>query len=104
MQAAYRFRIGPLLFILNIQYSTIGFGYPRLFIAWPDGSYTNADLYLGALFSMTESDWMSWLDDELVELDDIDSVHKIGKENGINIDALIDWAFTKLENSKNEDE
>ena len=53
---------------------------------------------------MTESDWMSWLDDELVELDDIDSVHKIGKENGINIDALIDWAFTKLENSKNEDE
>ena len=103
MQTAYLFRVGPVQFIINIQYSTIGFSYPRIFIAWPDNSYTNLDLTLGAAFSMSESDWLSWYDDELVTLNDIDEVHKIAAEHGLNIDVLIDWAMSKLETHKGED-
>ena len=93
---AYRFRVGPIIFILNVQQSTIGFEYPRVFVAWPDGSYSNLDLTLGAVFSMSEEDWFSWFDDELIELDDIVQVKEVSALYHVNIDALIDWAFTAL--------
>lgn len=92
----YRFRIGVLIFILNVQQSTIGFSYPRIFIAWPDNSYSNLDLTLGTIFKMSEKDWFSWFDDELIELDDIQQVNEICGLYGIKADALIDWAFDAL--------
>lgn len=93
---AYFFRVGVLKFILNIQYSSIGFSYPRMFIAWPDNSYSNLDLTLSSVFTMSENDWFSWFDEELINLDDIEEVNVIGEKCGINIQALLDWAFVAL--------
>lgn len=84
MNTSYIFRIGPLLFILNIQTSTLGYGYPRIFVSFPDNSYFNFDLTLGAVFPMSREDWLSWIDDELMSLDDIDQVTKLVDESGIN--------------------
>lgn len=93
---AYRFRIGPFIFILNVRYSTIGSPYPRIFIAWPNNTYSNLELTLGLMIPMTEEDWFSWLDDELIELDDIQKVKEIGNLYGVNIDHLTDWAFDRM--------
>ena len=35
MNEVYVFRIGPLLFMLNVQESTIGYSYPRIFVRFP---------------------------------------------------------------------
>lgn len=94
---AYIFRIGPMIFIFNVQYSKIGASYPRLFVAWPDGSYTNIDLYLGCGFPMSEDDWYSWFDDELIDLNDIEDVRRVTKEAGINWDPLEEVCFKLLE-------
>jgi hypothetical protein len=56
MNEAYVFRIGPLMFILNVQQSTIGYSYPRIFVHLPDNSYLTCDHTLGAMFKMTEED------------------------------------------------
>jgi len=84
MNNNYLFRIGPLMFILNVQHSSIGYGYPRIFISFPDCSYVNLDLTLGALFPMSEADWSSWFDNELVSLYNIKDVNKKMEEAGIN--------------------
>ena len=52
--------------IVNIQYSEIGFGYPRLFIKLKDKSYINVDLTIGSGFKMSQRDWNSWFDDDMV--------------------------------------
>lgn len=98
----YFFRVGVLKFILNIQYSSIGFSYPRVFIAWPDNSYSNLDTTLGAVFTISEENWFSWFDKELISLDDITEISAIGKKCGINIQAILDWAFATLEKYKEE--
>lgn len=71
---AYQFRVGPLSFILNPQYSHVGFCYPRVFVRFPDNSYLNFDLYLSACFPMNEKDWFSWLDGTEEELSSIEDV------------------------------
>lgn len=99
---AYFFRVGVLKFVLNVQYSSIGFSYPRVFIAWPDHSYSNLDATLGAVFTMSEKDWFSWFDEELISLDDITEINAIGEECGVNMQAILDWAFAALEKYKEE--
>ena len=84
MNTAYLFRVGPLAFILNVQSSLIGYSYPRIFIGFPDNSYLNLDLSLGVFFPMSQNDWDSWYDDELVRLDDIEAVNEKMYEAGIN--------------------
>lgn len=101
MNLAYYFRVGPLLFILNVQQSTIGYSYPRIFIRFPDDSYLNCDLYLGTLFKMTEEDWNSWLDGTEIHLDNIDTVREISAGCGIDWDAFEAWAFKTYEKNKN---
>jgi hypothetical protein len=93
----YFFRVGVLKFILNVQYSSIGFPYPRVFIAWPDNSYSNVDVTLGAVVTMSEENWFSWFDEELISLDDITKINAIGEKCGIDIQAILDWAFAALE-------
>ena len=100
MNTSYIFRIGPLLFILNVQTSTLGYGYPRIFVSFPDNSYINCDLTLGAVFEMSEADWMSWIDDELVKLDDIEDIRKLADESGINWDNFEKWVFELYEKIK----
>ena len=100
MNTAYIFRIGPLLFILNIQSSTLGYGYPRIFVSFPDNSYLNFDLTLGAVFEMSEADWMSWIDDELIKLDNIEDIRQLAAESGINWDNFEKLVFELYENNK----
>jgi hypothetical protein len=97
---AYFFKIGLLRFIFNVQYSTIGYSYPRLFVAWPDGSYNNFDLTLGTIFKQTEEEWSSWFDDELVTLDSIEDVRRICHDAGINWDTLEKICFDLYEKHK----
>ena len=84
MNEAYVFRIGPLVFILNVQQSAIGYLYPRIFVRFPDDSYLNCDIMLGAMFKMTEKDWLSWFDGTEKYLNTIDEVHDKCAEAGIN--------------------
>ena len=97
MNSAYYFRVGPLLFILNVQQSTIGYSYPRIFVAFPDNSYINCDLTLGAVFKMTEDDWFSWLDGTEINLDTIEEVRKVCSEAGINWDVFQEIIFKMYE-------
>jgi len=99
MTYAYTFRIGSLVFILAAQYSTIGFCYPRLFVRYPDSSCANYDLYLGCVFDMRESDWVSWLDGTEIELDTIEEIQKVAKEYGVNWDELEEAVFADYLNA-----
>ena len=49
--------------LLNIQHSSIGYQYPRLFIEQAQNLHLNLDLYLGACFKMSDKDWADWLSD-----------------------------------------
>lgn len=88
MSTAYFFRIGPLHFIINAQSSKIGFNYPRVFVRFPDNSYLNIDLSLPAMFVMSEDDWMSWLDGTQQDVDTIEEVRAIAKDNGFDWDKF----------------
>lgn len=56
-------------FIVVSRQSKIGYAYPMLFIHDKDG-YANVDTTIGAAFKMSESDFNSWLDDDVVYTDD----------------------------------
>ena len=88
MNLAYVFKIGPLNFILNIQQSTIGYSYPRVFVKFPDNSYINIDLTVPTILGMTEEDWLSWLDGTEIQVDDIQIVRNKCHECGINWNKL----------------
>lgn len=88
MDSVYHFRIGKLIFILDLQYSSIGYCYPRLFISWGDSSYSNLDFYLQNFFSMTEDDFMSWLDGTQKSLDTIEEVRAVFELINVNWDEL----------------
>lgn len=102
MNEAYIFRIGPLVFILNVQQSTIGYSYPRIFVRFPDNSYLNCDLSLGAMFNMTENDWDSWIDGTEHHLDNIDDVRAKCSEAGINWDIFEQIIFDLYNENKGE--
>ena len=93
MNLAYIFHIGVLNFIINIQQSTIGYTYPRIFVRFPDDSYLNYDLYLGTIFPMSEEDWLSWIDGTEVRLDDIREVQEVAAAAGIDWDAFQEYIF-----------
>lgn len=94
---SYLFRIGFWQFILNIMYSTIGYGYSRLFIRCPDNSYMNVDFTLGSIFGMSEKDWDSWLDDELIKLSEISEVKAAAEEHGLNFENLMKFINEVME-------
>ena len=102
MNRAYWFRVGVLKFILNIKESSIGYCYPRIFIAFPDNSYLNCDLSLCRFFNMSEEDWFSWLDGTQISVDDIDEVRSICEEAGINWDLFEKIIFEYYEMNKGE--
>ena len=102
MNEAYVFRIGPLVFILNIQQSSIGCLYPRIFVRFPDDSYLNCDLTLGAMFNMTENDWQSWFDGTEKHLNTIDEVCAKCTEAGFNWGQFEEIIFKLYDENKGE--
>lgn len=102
MNEAYVFRIGPLVFILNVQQSSIGYYYPRIFVRFPDDSYLNCDIMLGAMFKMTEKDWLSWFDGTEKHLNTIDEVRAKCTEAGINWDEFEKIIFKLYDENKGE--
>lgn len=103
MTQAYWFRIGPLQFIINTQFSSMGVCYPRIFVSFPDNSYLNYDLYMCVCFAMKEADWFSWLDGTEILLTNIEDVHTIAKEYGIDWQAFEDMIFKEYEKATRED-
>lgn len=54
----------PLRVVVNIQYSAIGYGYPRIFVeATFNERYINIDCALEAAFVMKASDFEDWFSD-----------------------------------------
>ena len=102
MNEAYVFRIGPLYFILNVQQSAIGYLYPRIFVRFPDNSYLNCDLALGAMFNMTENDWQSWFDGTEKHLNTIDEVCAKCTEAGFNWGQFEEIIFKLYDENKGE--
>ena len=102
MNEAYVFRIGPLVFILNVQQSNIGYLYPRIFVKFPDDSYLNCDFTLGTMFNMTENDWQSWFDGTEKHLNTIDEVHNKCAEVGINWKEFEKIIFKLYDENKGE--
>ena len=101
MNEVYVFRIGPLTFMLNVQESSIGFSYPRVFVRFPDNSYLNCDLTLGAVFNMTEEQWLSWYDGTEKYLNTIDEVYEISKQAGIKWSEFEKVIFEYYKETKN---
>lgn len=99
MNSAYIFRIGKLHFIINPQYSGIGFCYPRVFVRFPDNSYLNFDLYLGQTFRMTQANWDSWLDGTEETVNDINRVREIAKDCGFDWDGFEQLIFDFYEDA-----
>ena len=77
MTTSYIFKIGFMTFILNDESSGIGYSYPRIFVAFLDGSCLNLDLSIGAIFPMTMEDFQSWSDGSEIRLDTIEEVEKV---------------------------
>ena len=102
MNEAYVFRIGPLVFILNVNQSDIGYYYPRIFVQFPDDSYLNCDLTLGAMFKMTEKDWLSWFDGTEKHLNTIDEVLDKCAKAGINWKEFEKIIFKLYDENKEE--
>ena len=102
MNEAYVFFFCPLYFILNIQQSGIGSLYPRIFVCFPDNSYLNCDLTLGAMFNMTENDWQSWFDGTEKHLNTIDEVHNKCAEVSINWKEFEEIIFKLYDENKGE--
>jgi hypothetical protein len=102
MNEAYYFRVGLLTFILNIQTSRIGYGYPRVFVRFPDNSYVNIDFTLGRILAMSEADWNSWLDGSQVVLNTIEQVRGKFTNAGLSWDAFDAFIFSLYDDYKEE--
>ena len=77
MTTSYIFKIGFMTFILNDESSGIGYSYPRIFVSFLDGSCLNLDLSIGAVFTMSNEDFQSWLDGTEIRLNTIDEVKEV---------------------------
>ena len=96
MERSYLFRVGPNIYILNIQYSTCGGCYPRLLIHFPDLSYLNYDITLGKFFDLTEEEWNIKFDKAAFSsLFEIEEVEQVCVDYGLDFSALTD-IFTCL--------
>ena len=84
MQTAHFFINGDFQYILNVQYSSIGYSYPRVFVRFPDCSFVNYDSYLETLFGMSEEEWDSWFDGELVTIPTEEEMDAKMHEAGLN--------------------
>lgn len=79
-----RFIVEDVVILLNVQYSKIGYPYPRLFVeAKPGVKYYNLDLTVEAIFDMPVENWNSWIDDVI----DVEPMSVINELN-LNYAAL----------------
>lgn len=77
MVTSYLFKIGNMTCILNDESSAIGYTYPRIFVGFPDDSYLNLDLSIGAIFAMSDEGFHSWLDGSEIRLNTIEQVKEV---------------------------
>jgi hypothetical protein len=94
MTTTYYFIIGAVKFLLNIQHSKIGYAYPRLFMKFEDGSCANLDLTIGQVLGMKSESWDSWIDDDLIRLDNPTEITAKLIENGVSYKRLCEWVET----------
>lgn len=82
------FTVNGINFISNIEYSKIGYAYPRIFVeAKPGEIYYSNDLTLGQLFPMKKNDWDDWASDaEKVE------VAEGLEETGVSVEDMSEFA------------
>lgn len=98
MVTSYLFKIGDMTCILNDESSAIGYTYPRIFVGFPDDSYLNLDLSMGAVFAMSDENFHSWLDGSEIRLDTIEEVKKVFSSLSLsfeNFERVLD-IFTKF--------
>ena len=100
MNIAYHFRVGPMCFILNPQYSDLGYCHPRIFVSFPDDSYLNCDLSIRTVFPMSKDDYLSWLDGTQTTLQNMEEIREACKECGVNWDAFHEVALQMYEKHK----
>ena len=82
------FKHGEAEVIINVQYSKIGAGYPRLFVR-KNGKCLNVDLTIGAVFGMTQEDWESWFDGSLHETESETEITQGLSDIGMDASAFL---------------
>ena len=92
MNTTYLFLIDGHRVIINEEYSSIGYCYPRLFVEVSPEEHLNFDLTIGACFGQTLAQFESWLDG--TEIADAD-LHKVCNRLHLNYDALINLVCAK---------
>ena len=103
MKENYLFRIGPLMFMLHIDYSKIGYAYPQILISWPDDSYSLIDLTLCALLDCSKENWYSCFEDFNI-LEDEQSIQETFASIGLNWKALENVIFEMYEKALDNDD
>jgi len=82
------FKHGDAEVIVNVQYSKIGAGYPRIFVR-KNGKCINVDLTIGGVFGMSQSDWDSWFDGSLHETESDSEISQGLADIGMNASAFL---------------
>ena len=79
--------------ILNIQYSGIGYAYPRIFAVAPlsKWGFINLDLTMGCCFNMRRDAWNSWFDDTIIELSDEAAIRTVCENHSLNYNEVMKW-------------
>ena len=79
-----KYTIHDCVVLIDVQYSKIGYGYPRIFVeVVPTKEYVMIDATVGAAFVMPAANWDAWFADAVNgTLEDID-------EAGLSFDGLV---------------
>lgn len=93
MNHAYHYTYKHRELILSDERSSIGYGYPRIFYVEPlaKHGYINYDVALDTHFNMKPSDWVSWLDDELIEVNDEQEFIDACESSSLNGKVVLQW-------------
>jgi hypothetical protein len=71
--------------IIHVDYSSIGYGYPRLFINFNEEAYVAIDATLGTAAIMSKVDYESWL-----PVDETLPAREATAKYGLNYDACVE--------------
>lgn len=94
-----RLHIDGVELICLVNYSKIGYSYPRFFIELPNNhGYVNADPHTGMAISMSKEDWDSWEDTPVVEK----TVHGTIEEYCVSVGLSLENLHQLAENLKED--
>lgn len=89
MNKTHLFLIDGHRVIINEEYSSIGYCYPRVFIEKDVDNHVNLDLTLEACFKQKLSEFESWLDGTECRYADLSAFPDVCARCGMNSDPLI---------------